>query len=204
MNKKAIEAGGGVFRRTEPDAPSFNHHNTQVLLIKPHASRPELGEPQFQLPKGSQHIINADGSVTDSKDIEDRPLEESQTLENLNLAALREVAEETGVFITPQNSDVGEGEIFQIISIRTKKSKPVFLLPILLKNPLETMNATSASHGLTPDSRPDSAETRWFYLVEVTENTDELIRADHVPAIISLYKRLAGELLTEGLTEEGR
>jgi 8-oxo-dGTP pyrophosphatase MutT (NUDIX family) len=137
----------------------------KVRLAKPLAKKPELGAPEFQLPKGTRQFFDATANIW--RDIgrgHDPQSWENVQLEPLPQAALREAVEEVGM--VPENiQQVWDLGVITVKSASSGGDKRVHMFVAEVK---DKNNFTA------PDAAHAAAENvDWF------RPDDPAIRADH-------------------------
>jgi len=135
-------------------------------LMKPIGANPELGDPGFQIGKGSREIL-IDGEWVNYRPREHKSLASPRTLESLYVNALREGIEEIGLEMANIQA-IQEWGVVEFKSERSGNIKTMWLFLAEIENP---------EHFGEPDEEHGNTESRgWFAL---GDETDADIRPDH-------------------------
>jgi hypothetical protein len=146
----------------------------RVMLMKPHAEAKHLGEPAFQIAKGTRRIHINDGWC-DMRE-EDLHYADECFWEPLLATALREGEEEIGLKAGNIRKVYDMGG-FTFISASRKVVKPLHMFAAELDNP----------HDFLPFEATTS-EAKWMTLEEFTP----IGRPDHVTIVAEVLGRLKG------------
>lgn len=109
--------------------PLYGDEQVYVLLIKPHAKKKHLGDPPWQLIKGTRMVETAKGWIDYARENNVNP----KKLEPLLCTALREGMEEAGLQLDNISGIGGLGE-HRYTSLSNGKEKVMHLYALLVKD----------------------------------------------------------------------
>ena len=146
----------------------------QMLVMKPVPNaKEELGDPGFQLPKGTRHVDEGKGAYRNMREA-DIPNEAKLSCEHIQTTALREGHEEVG--LKESNIiDLFDMSTFSFTSASSGKTKTVHMFAALVKdqNDFDHFEASTA-------------ETRWVNQAQFAK----IGRPDHARILDAIAERL--------------
>ena len=154
----------------------------EYYLFKPAGDKPELGDPGFQIPKGTREIFNGD-EWEDYKNKSQLASYGAENLETVKVTALREGIEEIGLPVEAIEK-AGDWGVATFISASKGTEKAMWLYPL-------QMNAGTVFN--EPDVTHANTVARQWLNINNREQANQ-IRPDHLQVIREIDRVISKEL----------